>query len=387
MRLLFVSERYPPDPGGVAASAGRISATLARTGHAVGVLAFSHREAPGRAGSSDADHGLTVHRFGPFDDIALTLEQAERLARLLHRRHRFEAVWGHALGTAGFLATVFARRAGVPLLLSARGDDFDRLFYPPGDFARLEWCLRSAAAVSAVSAELAGRVGAVTGRPATVLPNAVDGRIFCPGPRPAGLALRHGLREGDVVLGFSGELRAGKGMAPLLDAFARARAARPACKLLLLGDVHPDDRPEFQRVLAKTPGLGSAVVRTGHVPEPAMVARFLRLCDVLLLPSLREGLPNSLLEALASGVPVVAASVGGVPEVMADGRGGLLVPRTHLHLFGQRVLEVLAWPAERRRAVAEAGRAVVLERYTLASESERLEALLAGITPARGGTP
>jgi glycosyltransferase involved in cell wall biosynthesis len=376
MRLLFISERFPPDPGGVAVSAVRISQSLARMGHGVAVLAFSNREAPGRAASSLADEGLAVHRLGTFDDIALTLEHGERLALLLHRRHRFEAVWGHGLGTAGFLATALSRRAAIPLLLAARGDDFDRLFYPPGDFARLEWCLRSAAAVSAVSAELAGRVRGVTGRPVAVLPNVVDPERFRPGPRPAGLALRYGLRPGDVVLGFSGELRAAKGMAHLIEAFRQVRERRPTCKLLLIGDVHPDDRNELQRLVAATPGLASAIVRTGHVRDARAVARLLHLCDALLLPSLREGLPNGLLEALASAIPVVATAVGGITEVIAGDRGGVLVPRTHLHLFGRRVLELLDRPEAERRALAEAGRSVVLERFTPRHESERLDALL-----------
>jgi glycosyltransferase involved in cell wall biosynthesis len=376
MRLLFVTERFPPDPGGLAVSAARISQALAGLGHGVAVLAFSNREAPGRAASSLANEGLAVHRLGTFDDIALTLEQGERLALLLHRRHRFDAVWGHGLGTAGFLATALSRRVAIPLLLSARGDDFDRLFYPPGDFARLEWCLRSAAAVSAVSAELAGRVRGVTGRPVAVLPNVVDPDKFRPGPRPAGLALRYGLRQGDVVLGFSGELRVGKGMAHLIDAFRQVRERRPTCKLLLIGDVHPDDRNELQRLVAATPGLATAIVRTGHVRDSRAVARLLHLCDVILLPSLREGLPNSLLEALASSVPVVATAVGGITEVLAEGRGGVLVPRTHLHLFGRRVLELLERPDEQRRALADAGRSVVLERFTPRHESERLADLL-----------
>jgi glycosyltransferase involved in cell wall biosynthesis len=388
MRLLFITERFHPDPGGLAVSAGRISLALTRMGHPVEVLAFSNREGPGRAASSLVDQGLGVHRLGAFDDVALTIEQGERLALLLHRRHLFKAVWGHGLGTAGFLATALSRRVGMPLLLSARGDDFDRLFYPPGDFARLEWCLRSAAAINAVSAELAGRIQGVTGRPVTVLPNAVDCDKFRPAPRPSGLALRYGLRPDDLVLGFSGELRAGKGMAHLLDAFRQARATRPTCKLLLIGDVHPDDRPELQRIVSATPGLANGIVRTGHVRESRSVARLLHLCDVMLLPSLREGLPNSLLEALASGVPVVAAAVGGVTEALTEGKGGVLVPRTHLHLFGRRVLEVLEWPPERRRAVVEAGRSVVLERFTPERERERLSLILGHLSgQARASHP
>jgi glycosyltransferase involved in cell wall biosynthesis len=349
-------------------------------GHTVEVLAFSNREAPGRAESTPLEFCLGIHRFGPFDNPAQTLEGSERLALLLHRRHRFGAVWGHGLGTASFLATGLARRIGLPLLIAVRGDDFDRLYYPPGDFARLEWCLRSAAVISTVSAELAGRVRSVTGRPAIVLPNVVDGERFRPGPRPAGLALRHRLRTDDVVLAFAGELRSDKGMSHLLDAFRLVQLTRPTCKLLLIGDVHPDDRPEFQRTLTATPSLAPSIVRTGHIRDSAAVAKYLRLCNVLLLPSLREGIPNSLLEALASEVPAVATAVGGIPEVVANGCGGILVARTHLHQFGRRVLEFLDWPLERRRVAAAAGRRLVLERFNARQERERLIEILRMLT-------
>jgi glycosyltransferase involved in cell wall biosynthesis len=390
MQLLMVCDRFPPEPGGVAASAERISGTLSQMGHAVEVLTFSNREAPGQSHCTLSAHLLAVHRFGPFDDIALTLEQAERLTLLLHRRHRFQIVWAHGLGTSAFLGTYFARRVGIPLVASVRGDDFDRHFYPPGDFARMEWCLRSASAINAVSAEMAARVETVAGRSVIVLPNAVDAQKFRPGPRPDGLALRYGLHPDELVLGFSGELRASKGITFLLEAFRMVRTTRPATRLLIIGDVHPDDRAEFQRFLAGTPGLASSVVRTGHLRDSAAVASHLRLCDVLLLPSLREGMPNAVLEGLASGILVVAAAVGGIPEVIVDGRNGVLVPGTHLHLLGRRLLEVLDWTPERQRIVIEAGRDTVLEKFTLAQERERLghvmEALLHSVQTNRASS-
>jgi glycosyltransferase involved in cell wall biosynthesis len=378
MRLAFLTERYPPDIGGLAANAERLCRGLGRLGHAVEVFAPAADLAPGSAAMRLAESHLTLHRFGPFDDPQLQLTRSVEYLEFVHRRQRFDAVWGHGLRRAGFLATWLGRHLGVPVLLAVRGDDLDELLYPPGDFARLEWCLRSATRVSTVTAGLAEQVKVLAGKEAYLLPNGVDGERFKPGPRPPGLLVRYGLGAEELVLGFSGELRASKGMGFLFEAFRHVWGVC-RCRLLLLGDVHPNDRAEFSRLVQAVPGAASAVLRTGHLADPGSVAKHLRLCDVLLLPSLREGLPNSLLEAMAAGVPVVASAVGGVPEVVRDGVNGLLVPRTHLHRVGSRVLEALDWPDQKRRAVVTAARVTVLRDYSLEREQEALAAFLADL--------
>jgi glycosyltransferase involved in cell wall biosynthesis len=378
MRLLFLSDRFAPEIGGLATSARRLAGHLTRLGHEVTVLALAADLAPGRAESQLADTNLTLHRLAPYADETQTLPWVLGFVERLHRRHRFTAIWGHAVNRAGFLAAWAGRQLGLPYLLALRGDDFDRLAYPPGDFARLEWCLRGAAAVSAVAAELAVRAQVVAGKPVVVLPNAVDCERFQPGPRPADLALRHDLHPGDLVLGFSGELRASKGMIPLLDAFVDVRKGC-RCRLLIIGDVPASERREFLRVTGQPSLEQRDVIRTGHLAEPRQVARHLLLCDVVLQPSLREGLPNSLLEAMACGIPVLASTAGGMTEVIRDGHNGLLVPVTRLDLLAPRLRDLLSWPAERRQSLGQAARVTVQQRFTPDRERAALEELLAGI--------
>jgi glycosyltransferase involved in cell wall biosynthesis len=377
MRILFVSERYPPEIGGVAASARRIARALARLGHEVHVFVLCRDLHGGSAESRLDGPGLTLHRFGQSRNLDFTLQQGLNFLEWLHRRQGFRAVWGHYLQTAGFLAAWLGRRLGLPALLAVRGNDLDRLLFPPGDFARLEWCLRSCRRVVTVTHDLADKVRALVGREAFVLPNAVDADLFRPGPRPPELAGRYGLGPGELVLGFSGELRAKKGMAFLLEALREVRCRRPA-RLLVIGAVRARDRGEFARAEAE-PGLAEGVTVTGHLADPADVARHLLLCDLLLLPSLWEGMPNSLLEAMAAGVPVIASDAGGIPEVLSDGQCGLLLPRTHLHLLGSRVQEWLELPEERRRAMTAEARRVILERHSFGHEEAGLAELLGGL--------
>jgi glycosyltransferase involved in cell wall biosynthesis len=242
--------------------------------------------------------------------------------------------------------------------------------FPPGDLARLEWCLRNASRLVAVSADLARKVRVLVDRDATVLPNAVDTAVFAPGlPRARGA---------EAVLGFSGELRAKKGLPFLLQAVDHVRRHMPA-RLLVIGEVRGGDRGEWERLLIGL-GLADAVSVTGHLNHPADVAAALRSCDLFLLPSLWEGMPNGLLEAMAAGVPVVASDAGGIPEILEDGVNGVLVPRTHLHQFGPRALDVLRMPEARRGELIKAALRTVSVRHSPEVERANLQALLASMS-------
>lgn len=370
MHLLFLAEKYPPDIGGVAASAARLSRALAALGHDVHVFTLTRDLPAGSVERAETQPRLTRHRFGQSKNLDFTLQQALTFLGWLHGRHAFGLVWGHYAQTAGFLAAWLGKQHGVPSVVALRGNDFDRQLFPPGDLARLEWCLRTTSRLVAVSADLARKVRVLVDRDAVVLPNAVDTAVFCPGPPRE--------RGAEAVLGFSGELRAKKGLPFLLQAVDHVRRHTPA-RLLIIGEVRGGDRGEWERLLIGL-GLADAVSVTGHLNDPGDVAAALRSCDVFLLPSLWEGMPNGLLEAMAAGVPVVASDAGGIPEIVEDGVNGLLVPRTHLHQFGPRVLDVLRMPEPRRRELIESALRTVNVRHSPETEQASLQALLASMS-------
>lgn len=376
MQLLFIAERFPPDIGGVAASAARIARSLARLGHAVHVVTLSRALPAGNVERQALDGDVALYRLGQSKNLDFSLQQALTFLEYLHGQHRFGLVWGHYAGTAGFLAAWLGRWLDIPSVLAVRGNDLDRQLFPPGDLARLEWCLRQATRLVAVSTDLARKVRCLVDRQPIVLPNAVDTALFRPGARPADLAESLGLAE-QTVLGFSGELRAKKGLSFLLEALAVVRRQLPA-RLLVIGGVRGNDQGELERACAEL-GLEGAVQVTGHLERPADVARHLLLCDLFLLPSLWEGMPNSLLEAMACAVPVVVSDAGGIPEIVSDGVNGIVVPRTHLHQLGRRVLALLGQPVEQRQALARAGRQTVEQHHSPAAEQAGLAALLAGL--------
>ena len=186
--------------------------------------------------------------------------------------------------------------------------------------------------------------------------NGVDQERFRPGPRRPQLAPPGFLGEGSLVVGTVGRLAAVKDQATLLRAFARLceddAGLAKRLRLVLVGD-GPEREP--LEALAAELGIGE---RTWFAGDRDEVAELLRLFDLFVLPSLGEGISNTILEAMATGLPVVATEVGGNPELVIPGENGLLVPSADADALAQALLALLR-DARRRRTMGEASLARV----------------------------
>ena len=154
-----------------------------------------------------------------------------------------------------------------------------------------------------------------------------------------------GVRDEQLAV-YVGRVTADKGIPELLEAVRELRKLGIPLRLLLVGPIGGDVRRtlELQR-----PGDGIRVL--GEVSNPW---RYLAAGDVFVLASTREGLPLSLLEAMACGLPVVSTRVGGTPEVVEDGVTGLLVPPGDSGAFAEALRRILSNPEEARRMGAQA---------------------------------
>jgi glycosyltransferase involved in cell wall biosynthesis len=150
--------------------------------------------------------------------------------------------------------------------------------------------------------------------------------------------------------------------------------------LVMVGD-GPDREPLEQ--LAHDLGIARSTYFVGYQPE---VAGYYRLFDAFLLPSVNEGTPVSAIEALASGTPVVATSVGGVPDVVRDGIDGYLVEPGDVAGAADRLATLAADEALRAR-LGEAGRARVTKRYSVARLVDDVDRLYRSLLAAKGLAP
>ncbi|RMF36412.1 MAG: glycosyltransferase family 4 protein [Chloroflexi bacterium] len=361
MNLCLLSETYPPEVGGVARSAQRLAQGLVEAGHTVHLCTLGRDLPPGQVTTRE-EAGVLVHRLGPHRHWRDTLTDWFELAVRLGRESESDLYHGHFLAYAGFLAAFAAHYLGRPALISARGNDMDRLLFDPARGPYMLEALRLADVVAVVSHDLARKVRVFAPQAAVHhVPNGVDGERFRPGP-PA--PLREEVGPG-ALLGFVGEARLKKGLVVLLSAFARVAARRPA-HLFLVGGVREKDRPVLDLFRRRHPHLSIHVV---PYLEQDQLPAYYNALDLVLLPSLRDGLPNALLEAMACGRPVVATPVGGIADVIEEGVTGFLVPPGDDEALAQRILALLDAP-EQRAAVGEAARRQVLRRYTTRRELE-----------------
>ncbi|MFO0915650.1 MAG: glycosyltransferase family 4 protein [Pirellulales bacterium] len=374
-RLVMLAERFPPDLGGVATSAQRLAKSLSQLGHQVHVVAFSTRLPAGAADTQNLPGFGFVHRLGIARHADFTLQQAQNFLEWLHSEVNFELVWSHYAHHAGFLGLWFAELYHLPSILSVRGNDLDRQVFPTGDFARLQWMLQRATQVVAVSQDLARKIQVLVPRNVSVLPNSVDPDVFSRAERSPELVSRYDLRPGELILGFTGELRAKKGMSFLLQGLHQLLQRRPV-RLLLVGEVRGQDTGEFERTCAEMDGIDSAIIRTGQLTDPRDVAAHLKLMDVFLQPSLWDGMPNSVLEAMVARVPIVASDAGAIPELIEHGRTGYLVSKAHLHQLADHVERYLSWPGATRSQMIEAAYQRAVSEHSPELERSRLSEIL-----------
>ncbi|AHJ28732.1 glycosyltransferase family 4 protein [Nodularia spumigena CS-584] len=381
-RLLLITERFAPDLGGLASSATRLVTTLCQLGLEVDVVTWSRFLQPGEVLPPESlEAKYRVYRIGLYRHWDMTMPHTLNLLDWLQQTRGYDAVWGHYLFPSGFLATWFAGLKKIPCTVSARGNDIDRQMFPPGDFARLQWTLKNANVITAVSADMCRKIQLLSGRDdVLVLKNAVDTDIFCLSKSSKITREQLGIAPDEVVLGFCGELREKKGQQFLLNALTTVRSQRPAC-LLIIGEVRASQDAVLQVYKTQQPENAQRIIVTGHLSNSGLVAQYLRLCDVYLQPSLWEGMPNALLEAMACGCCCIASDAGGIPEVILHGENGFILPRSQLHKLGEAVLECLTMPVEEKNGIVRAAGDRILNEYSIAQEQQQLQILLSRLMP------
>jgi glycosyltransferase involved in cell wall biosynthesis len=351
--------------------------TAAQTRGGIAAVVAAWRDA-GAFERWPVDYVATHCEGGAAAKLAIAARGLRRFLALL-AEHRRVLVHVHCASRASFwrksLFMAIAHAARCPVVLHLHGGDFVRFYEEEcGPLRRrvVRHFLRRAACVIGLTerwrdwlAQASGNLGVVC------IPNPV--RV------PAAPASREPRR---VVL-FLGRIEDAKGIPELLRSFAALRLAVPGVQLVCAGagDI------EAARRRAEALGVAEAVRFPGWIGAAEKRA-WLARAALLVLPSRAEGLPMSLLEAMAAGVPVVASAVGGIPDLVHHGVNGLLVaPRDSLELL-RALRRLLREPALAARLGA-AGRETVRARHAPERVLERLGTVYRalGVAPAPAPAP
>ncbi len=169
---------------------------------------------------------------------------------------------------------------------------------------------------------------------------------------------------------YVGRLSAAKGLPVLLESLVQLNEQYPQISLTVVGD--GEDRAVLER-LTQSLGLSEVVNFVGYKSQ-GEVRDLMQQTDIFVLPSFAEGVPVSLMEALAAGVPVVATRIAGISELIEDEASGYLVPPGNKQLLQQRIAELIASP-ELRQSFGEVGRDKVRREFDTRLEAMKLVAL------------
>ena len=205
-----------------------------------------------------------------------------------------------------------------------------------------------------------------------VIPNGIDMASFENLPTREEVRAAEALPTDQFILASIGRPRPQKGYDILIDAFGRLAPSYPKAQLLFVGD--GPDRP-FLQEKANQLGLSERVTFLGDRID---IPRLLPALDIVVLPSRHEGMPNVALEAMAAGLPVVATTVGGIPEVVDRARTGLLVPPENPAELASALCTILENP-DLARKMGASGRQRIEENFDIQQTVARTEQLYASL--------
>lgn len=348
----------PPPSGGMANQTRQLAALLREAGIAVELVQVN---APYRPAWIAGARGVrALFRLLPY------------LVQLWRCAGRVELI--HVMANSGWAWHLFAapavwiaRLRGTPVIVNYRGGKADSFLQRQAKWVRPT--LRAAACV-AVPSRFLHEVFARYGIRTEIVPNIIDLARFHP------LAQTPSSSVGPHLI-VTRNLEALYDVATALEAFARVRAELPSARLSIAGT-----GPLREELAAhcRTLGIEDAVVFTGRLEPDAMAALY-RSADLMLNPSRVDNMPNSLLEAFASGVPVVSTDVGGIPYFVDHGETALLVPPGNPSAMADAALRLLRDPL--LAAAIRANALASTSAYTWPTVSARLFGLYAAAVPRR----
>ncbi len=285
----------------------------------------------------------------------------------------------HVVHLNGYRSSIFGRLArivtGVPTIMHARGASD---FYGWKKNNRYSWyqkvidrfLARFTDLVIAVSDEVKEiyvQQRKIDPKKVIVMPNAIALERFKPLPVEKGKELRKqlGLKPDHLIVGTVTRFIEIKGNKYFLEAAKRVLHVFPNAYFLVVGE-----GPLFSELkqLCQRLGIDKSVIFTGFRND---IPQLLSIFDVKVIPSLSEGSPNVLLEALAAGKPIVATDVGGISDILRDGETGLLVPPQDPHAMSERIIYLLQCKEVRERLAMKARKES--RKYSLDTYVKNLE--------------
>jgi len=407
VRILTVTTSFPKFEGDTTAPfIESITRELASRGHELtvvlparsdlrpapieGVRFRPYRYAPSASlevfGYAEALRADVALRGAAYAVLPLAVLSGLRSLRQELRGQSYDVVHAHWVVPSGAMAALALDGSGPPLVVSLHGSDV--FLSERSGVARLgaRRAFRAAARVTACSRDLSERSLPLGARSAPeVIPYGVASEVFRPDPAGGGdLRRKLGLPPNAFVLFAAGRLVHKKGFEYLLEAAGELCRRGRAVALVIAGK---GDLEQELRTRAEALGISPHLTLAGNVDRKSLPLYF-AMADAVVVPSVRDaagnvdGLPNVLLEAMASAKAIVATDVAGIPEALRAGRDGLIVAEKDPAGIADAV-EQLMRSDELRGRLGRAARTRVEEDLSWKNAGEKFESVLRSVAEAR----
>ncbi|MDH3347778.1 MAG: glycosyltransferase family 4 protein [Desulfobulbaceae bacterium] len=367
MRILMVIERYIPIWGGAENQLRQLIPHLTHKGCKVEVVT---RRWDNSLSALEQVDGIKVHRLGiPGTGVLPTVVFILSLFLfLLTKGRHFEIFHSHGVVNMGVLCRLACMVTGkvnvakiatagkiIPLQQGILGKILLNIF-------------KKSDAIAAISKEIQEELYTVATKPDHIFAttNGVDCTRFHPPTQKEKIGLRNknGFTEIDRIVLFSGRLVHRKGLDTLIKAWPEILKNIPKAHLVIVGSGrNQPDSIEEEMVKFKSDHQLANIHFMGETTRPE---KFLALADIFAFPSRLEGFPNALMEAMASGLPTVATSIGGVTDLIKDNINGLLIPPDDHKQLAQKIISLLN-DSNTAHSFGAQARQLMLKKYSFKS--------------------
>ena len=332
MKIALITKMFPPRwLAGSEIAAYNIARSLAVHGNDVHVVTSMDKGLP----EESVEEGFHIHRL-KYPKIGLLLSTAFFSLAALQTLRNINPEVVHVQGIYyGLAAYLLKKTRGKPYVIYFQGSGLYMPYAGIGPILKI--LVRNATEVIVLTEHMRITVGVKYKRYATVIPNGVDINRFTALSRKAA---RTGLNIGETkqIIIFVGSLIPVKGVKYLVEAMSILTQHLPEARLLVVGN--GEEETKLKQQVAQL-NLESHVTFAGKVPNER-IPEFMTASDIFVLPSLSEGFPVTVLEAMAAGLPIVTTNVRGLPEIVRDGENGFLVPSGDSDALAQKLLILLS---------------------------------------------
>ena len=325
MKIAIIIYLFPPKwLAGTEIATYNLAKQLAKRGHEIHVITSHDRGLP----NFDKENGFYIHRlaWSKIRIIGVIIFWLKIFFTV--RKINPDIVHAQDLST-GIPAYISKIILKMPYIIWGRGSDV----YLPNGFLRITRgvVLRNANAILALTEDMREKMREITTREIFVIPNGIDLEEF------KGVLIKPDEYSTGKTILFVGSLYPIKGVEYLLIAMKKIHEKAPDTRLIIVGDGGEREKLE---ALTTQMGIQNSVQFVGRVPHKN-VLNFMQRADIFVLPSLSEGLPNVIIEAMACGLPIVASRVGGIPDIIKDGVNGYVVDPGRPDQIANKILMLL----------------------------------------------